>query len=123
SKIEGRSITIQSYSSRTDSSASCRRSGSMSRPPGIWGAVRTSTPSELTTKEDQSGSPDPSIWLKASSMENSGLILRKKASEPLLTSKSASRTRLPESLFRAKAVSQARVEAPEPGLEQEKTTS
>src|SRR5437667_1353804 len=86
------------------------------------GAGRTSIPSELTTSDDQSGSPAPSIWLRASISENSVLIFRKKATEPLVTSKSASNTRLPDSLLKARAVWQASVEAPEPGFELEKTS-
>ncbi len=71
SKIEGRSITIQSYTSRNDSKASCKRSGSSGSFAGVSGAVRTSIPSVLTTSDDQSGSPDSSICFNASSNENS----------------------------------------------------
>ena len=76
----------------------------------------------MTTRDDQSGSPAPAIWLRASISEDSGLIFRKNATEPLVTSKSASSTRLPDSLLKAKAVWQASVEAPEPGFELEKTS-
>src|SRR6185436_12472551 len=122
SKIEGRSTMIQSYTSRADSSASCKRSGSRSALDEVSGAARTSIPCELTTSDDQSGWPESSIAFSASSKENSWPIFRKNATEPLVMSKSASRIFLPD-CPKTKAVWQASVEAPEPGFELENTTS
>src|SRR5579864_2224081 len=82
-----------------------------------------STPSLFDTSADQSGWLFSSICFNASNSEYQGLILKKNATEPLQRSKSASRMRLPDTLLRAKAVWQASVEAPEPGLALENTTS
>src|SRR5215475_10473402 len=90
---------------------------------GASGAGNTSTPSALAMSDDQSGWPPSSICLTASSSEYQGFTFKKKASDPLNKSKSASRTRLPEPRLSENAVWQARVEAPDPGFELEKTIS